>query len=259
MLCSNQSYPPPTLLPTLLTPFRLSVSTFFFFSFLFICLSRPRRTDLPACVLVVSRVVTTDFRTTVNTCMLQSRGGARTSKPLFHRFLIERKEWNVSSLATSRPYCLIHRSATKSVCRPVVVDYTVTFASSLLTEASDTHRVRVLDCILTSHLHILFNITSSHVCVEIFTVAEWTLMAVTVEDISLRWSSAAMIHALLSNDMLYITLWITCFLLTDLFQIFSVLKNQHNFFILHLEGNWLHLMRCQYQGSNCLLHGCSLQ
>jgi hypothetical protein len=101
------------------------------FSFLFICLSRPRRTDLPACVLVVSRFVTTDFRTTVITCMLQSRGGARTSKPLFHRFLIERKEWNVSNLATPRLYCLIDRSATWSVCRPVVVDYFVSFASSL--------------------------------------------------------------------------------------------------------------------------------
>ena len=60
--------------------------------FLFVFLSRPYRTDLPACVLVVSRFVTTDFRTTVNTCMLQSRGGARTSKRLLHRFLIERKE-----------------------------------------------------------------------------------------------------------------------------------------------------------------------
>ena len=97
----------------------------------YICLSRPYLTDLPACVLVVSRFMTTDFRTTVNTCMLQSRGGARTSKPLFHRFLLERKEWNVSSLATPRPYCLIDRSATWSVCRPVVVDYTVSFASSL--------------------------------------------------------------------------------------------------------------------------------
>jgi hypothetical protein len=71
-----------------------------------------------------------NFRTTVNTCMLQSRGGARTSKPLFHRFLLERKEWNVSSLATPRPYCLIDRSATWSVCRPVIVDYIVSFASS---------------------------------------------------------------------------------------------------------------------------------
>jgi hypothetical protein len=102
-----------------------------FFSFLFPCLSRPYRTDLPACVLVVSRFVTTDFRTTVNTCMLQSRGGARSSKPLCHRFLIERKQSNVSSPATPRPYFLIDRSATWSVCRPVVVDYIVSFASSL--------------------------------------------------------------------------------------------------------------------------------
>ena len=29
---------------------------------------------------------------------VQSRGGARTSKPLFHRYLLERKERNVSSL-----------------------------------------------------------------------------------------------------------------------------------------------------------------